>query len=223
MISMKNEVVSKIEILRSGEETVVRAAQLTRQSMSSTESLSTMHQCKSTFLRPLHIAYLGLGANWGEPLEQIQKALNALQQLPYTRVERVSRCYQSPPLGPPQPDYLNAVACLKTALMAEALLPLTQQIEKDLGRVRTGERWGPRTIDIDILLYDDQVISTPQLIVPHPGIAERAFVLYPLWEIAPDHRLPNGSAVAELKKHCGQHSVVPIGSAIKVGKHFQVR
>jgi 2-amino-4-hydroxy-6-hydroxymethyldihydropteridine diphosphokinase len=131
------------------------------------------------------IAYLGLGANLGDPEEQLQEALGRLNDAEEVEVTRVSTFYRNPPLGPEnQPWYINAVARVRTRLGPEELLRLLQQIEADMGRVR-GERWGPRVIDLDLLLYNGEVIFTPKLVVPHPEMHRRVFVLAPLAEIAP--------------------------------------
>jgi 2-amino-4-hydroxy-6-hydroxymethyldihydropteridine diphosphokinase len=131
------------------------------------------------------IAYLGLGANLGDPEEQLQEALERLNRAEEVEVTRVSTFYRNPPLGPEnQPWYINAVARVRTRLGPEELLRLLQQIEADMGRVR-GERWGPRVIDLDLLLYNGDVIFTPKLVVPHPEMHRRVFVLAPLAEIAP--------------------------------------
>ncbi|QCR37121.1 2-amino-4-hydroxy-6-hydroxymethyldihydropteridine diphosphokinase [Nissabacter sp. SGAir0207] len=140
--------------------------------------------------------YLALGSNLAEPLDQVNAALTALDALPQTRLVRRSSFYRSKPLGPQdQPDYLNAVVELATALPPEALLDATQAIEQQQGRVRKAERWGPRTLDLDMLLYGEQVISTPRLTVPHYDMMNREFMLYPLFEIAPDLVFPSGVAL----------------------------
>lgn len=131
------------------------------------------------------IAYVGLGANLGEPKKQLQEALELLGAADEVEISRVSTFYRNPPLGPEnQPWYVNAVARVRTRLGPEELLRLLQQIEAGLGRVR-GERWGPRLIDLDLLLYNGEVISAPDLVVPHPEMHRRVFVLAPLAEIAP--------------------------------------
>jgi 2-amino-4-hydroxy-6-hydroxymethyldihydropteridine diphosphokinase len=136
------------------------------------------------------IAYIGLGANLGDPRRQIEQALALLGAAEEVEVVRVSRFYLNPPLGPPdQPWYVNAVAQVRTRLAAEDLWRVLQQVEQALGRVR-GQRWGPRVIDLDLLLYDGEVIFTPALTVPHPEMHRRAFVLAPLAEIAPEVRHP---------------------------------
>lgn len=146
-----------------------------------------------------HIVYIGLGSNLQHPCQQLQQALLALKQLPTTQLISHSSLYRSPPLGPAdQPDYINAVAILSTELTPHALLFLLQAIETQQGRVRNGIRWGPRTLDLDILLYDNLCFTDSRLTLPHPGLYERAFVLYPLYECAPDLVLPNGRPLAEL-------------------------
>ncbi|WP_313376767.1 2-amino-4-hydroxy-6-hydroxymethyldihydropteridine diphosphokinase [Pantoea sp. CTOTU50773] len=137
--------------------------------------------------------YLALGSNLADPLHQVDAALAAIDAIPHTSRVVTSSLYRTPPYGPPdQPDYLNAVVALDTTLEAEALLDHTQRIELEHGRVRKAERWGPRTLDIDIMLFGQQTIHTPRLTVPHYYMHNRAFMLVPLLEIAPGLRLPNG-------------------------------
>ncbi len=132
------------------------------------------------------LAYIGLGANLGDPAGQLRRALALIAALEEVEVVRVSTFFLNPPLGPPgQPWYVNAVAQVKTRLTAEELLRSLGRLEAALGRVRR-EHWGPRVIDLDLLLYDGEVISTPDLVLPHPELHRRAFVLAPLAEIAPD-------------------------------------
>lgn len=134
---------------------------------------------------PPMVAYVGLGANLGDPRRQLAQALERLAALEEVEVAEVSRFYLNPPLGPPdQPWYLNAVARVRTRLAPEVLLRALQKVEDDLGRVR-GEHWGPRIIDLDLLLYDGLICSGPELTLPHPEMQFRAFVLVPLAEIAP--------------------------------------
>lgn len=143
--------------------------------------------------------YLALGANLNAPREQLNNAILALQTLPHCELISVSHHYASKPMGPQdQPDYVNAVAAIKTSLLPEQLLDFTQKIELDHGRVRKEERWGPRTLDIDILLFGNQVINTERLTVPHYGLTEREFVVYPLLEIAPDITLPTGKRLTDI-------------------------
>lgn len=128
--------------------------------------------------------FVGLGSNLSDPVYQVRTALVALAQIPETRVMAISSLYQSAPMGPQdQNDYINAVAQLETTLEPVALLDQLQAIEQVHGRERKEERWGPRTLDLDLLLYGEQVIDVPRLQVPHYGMAERAFVLLPLQEL----------------------------------------
>ena len=134
--------------------------------------------------------FVGLGANLGEPAVQLHAAVRALAALPQTSVQKVSTFYRSSAIGPAgQPDYCNAVAQLDTALAPEAMLDALQAIEDAAGRVR-GERWGARVLDLDLLLYGQVVCSTARLTLPHPELAFRDFVLWPLVEIAPDVQVP---------------------------------
>jgi 2-amino-4-hydroxy-6-hydroxymethyldihydropteridine diphosphokinase len=143
--------------------------------------------------------WLALGSNLADPLQQVQNALDALAAIPQTRVVAVSSFYRTPPYGPQdQPDYLNAVVELATALQPDALLDHTQRVEQEQGRVRKDHRWGPRTLDLDILLFDRQTLASDRLTVPHYDMHNRAFMLVPLLEIAPAITLPNGTPVASL-------------------------
>lgn len=138
-----------------------------------------------TAIKPV-IAYIGLGANLGDPRRQVEEAIERLGEAEEVEVMRVSSFYLTPPLGPPgQPWYVNAAVQVKTRLTAEELMTVLIGIETAMGRVR-GERWGPRLIDLDLLLYNGEIISGPDLTVPHPEMHRRAFVLAPLAEIAPD-------------------------------------
>ncbi len=130
--------------------------------------------------------YIGLGANLADPRHQVEQALLELRGLPDSHLAAVSPLYCTAPVGPAdQPDFINAVACLETALEPLALLSALQQIERHHGRIRTGRRWGPRTLDLDILLIAERVLDVPGLRVPHPHLQTRAFVLVPLADIAP--------------------------------------
>ncbi len=147
-----------------------------------------------TFIR----AYIGLGSNLDEPLQQLQQAIIALQQIPDSRLTARSRFYRSKPMGPAdQPDYVNAVAMFDTCLEPLALLDALQAIEQQQGRVRDGERWGPRTLDLDLLLYGPEAIDLPRLQVPHPGLTQRSFVLQPLFDLAPELTFPDGLTLRE--------------------------
>jgi 2-amino-4-hydroxy-6-hydroxymethyldihydropteridine diphosphokinase len=137
-----------------------------------------------TEMKPV-LAYIGLGANVGERRRQLAEALARLTATEEVEVVKVSSCYLNPPLGPPdQPWFLNAVAQVRTRLTPEELLRVLHRVEQDLGRVRR-ERWGPRLIDLDLLLYNGVIISGPDLRLPHPEMHRRSFVLAPLAEIAP--------------------------------------
>lgn len=155
-------------------------------------------------------AYIGLGSNLDNPEQQILRAFSELDELPATRLVARSSLYLSPPMGPAgQPDYINAVARLETASPAEELLQAIQQIEQAHDRQR-GEHWGPRTLDLDLLLYAQQQIRTETLTVPHPGIAERSFVLYPLAELNAALQIPGLDALAVLLKNCSQEGLVKL-------------
>lgn len=148
-------------------------------------------------------AYIGLGSNLANPAEQIKSARTAITQIAGVRELAFSGLYHSPPMGPQdQPDYVNAVMCVATDLPPMDLLRNLQRIENDQGRVRKIERWGARTLDLDVLIYGDQIIELPDLIVPHPGLADRAFVLYPLYEIAPQLLVPGKGNIADLLAKC---------------------
>ena len=145
--------------------------------------------------------YIGLGSNLADPADQLRSAIAALGQLPQTSLAGVSAFYQSDSLLPGQPRYTNAVAAIDSSLAPIELLDALQAIENAQGRERL-ERWGPRTLDLDILLFD-RLIDEPRLKVPHYQIQERAFVLYPLAELAPqDLRLADGRTLTELLAAC---------------------
>ncbi len=152
--------------------------------------------------------YLGLGANLGNRLLNLQAGLRLLE--PGARAVRVSSLYETEPVCPVgQPPYWNAVALVETALDLHRLLALLKRVEWQMGR-RPGERWGPRPLDLDILLAD-AVVQTPDLVVPHPGLAERPFVLVPLAELAPQAVHPLlGQTVAELRAQVGDAGVWPL-------------
>ncbi|WP_095109524.1 2-amino-4-hydroxy-6-hydroxymethyldihydropteridine diphosphokinase [Pseudomonas sp. Irchel 3E20] len=146
--------------------------------------------------------YIGLGSNLAAPAEQLRHALEAMAHLPQTRLVGTSAFYQSDSLLPGQPRYTNAVAALDSSLEPLQLLDALQAIENDQGRERL-ERWGPRTLDLDILLYGDRLIDEPRLKVPHYQVHLRAFVLYPLAELAPaDLRLADGRMLKDLLADC---------------------
>ena len=159
------------------------------------------------------VAWIGLGSNLDNPVRQVNTALAALDDLPKSRLRACSGLYRSAPMGPQdQPDYINAVAALDTALSAPALLEALQGIEQAHARVR-GRHWGPRTLDLDILLYGDAVIDSPTLSVPHPGLATRNFVLAPLAEIAPRLTVPGLGEVQHLRDAVSHADLVRVADA----------
>ena len=153
------------------------------------------------------LTYVGLGANIGEPRRQIEAAIEEMRNIPGTKVLLVSGIYKSAPVGvADQPDFLNAVALLDTGLAPEALLERLQDIERRHGRERPFPG-APRTLDLDLLLYGDQVLATPRLTLPHPRMHERAFVLAPLAEIAPQAAVPGRGGVGGLLAACRDQAV----------------
>ncbi len=162
-------------------------------------------------------AYIGIGSNLQDPAAQVGRACEALRNIPHTRLMAVSRRYANPPMGPQdQPDYVNAVAAVLTQLPPQQLLAELQRLEASLGRVRTaGDRWGPRVIDLDLLLQGLSREQTDKLSLPHPGISQRNFVLFPLCDIAPELLVPgqgrvrnlaaaaDGEALRAIDPHCG--------------------
>ncbi len=155
--------------------------------------------------------FVAIGSNLADPLGQARRAVSALAALPETELQQASSFYSSRPMGPAdQPDYVNAVARLTTRLAPLALLDQLQKIELEQGRVRKDERWGPRTLDLDLLLYGDRVIKHERLIIPHYGMQEREFVLLPLAEIAPALVLPCGTPLAQLVARCPRNGLAII-------------
>jgi 2-amino-4-hydroxy-6-hydroxymethyldihydropteridine diphosphokinase len=157
------------------------------------------------------VAYVGLGANMGEPRRQLEQALRELDEVPLTRVTSRSSLYRSAPLGyAGQPDFVNAVAQLETRLPAKGLLAELHAIEARHGRERSFAN-APRTLDLDLLLFAGQRISEPDLTVPHPRMHERAFVLLPLVEIAPEAAIPGRGKASALLEQLGSQAVERIG------------
>jgi 2-amino-4-hydroxy-6-hydroxymethyldihydropteridine diphosphokinase len=153
-------------------------------------------------------AVVALGSNLEGPADQVRRALRTLAALPGTDLVRHSALYRSPPLGPSaQPDYVNAVARLRTELSPRALLSALRGIESSQGRTRQGPRWGARTLDLDLLLYDRVCIREVDLTVPHPRMHERAFVLYPLHEVAPHAYIPGRGPLVELLEQVPAHGL----------------
>lgn len=145
-------------------------------------------------------AYVGVGSNLEDPRAQVLRAFDELARISSTRVELRSRLYGSMPMGPAdQPDFVNAVAGLVTRLSADELLAKLRAIELGFGRPPRHEKWGPRIIDLDLLVFGREQRATPQLTLPHPGVVDRNFVLYPLADIAPDLEVPGLGRVVELK------------------------
>ena len=146
-----------------------------------------------------HIAYVGLGSNLNQPMQQLQTALDSLRQWPALHLLATSKFYQSPPLDhSEQPDYVNAVAKLETVLSPHQLLAVLQVIEVQQGRKREGKRWSARTLDLDLLLYDQLELQSADLILPHHGLYQRNFVLYPLFDCEPELQLPDGRWLSEV-------------------------
>jgi 2-amino-4-hydroxy-6-hydroxymethyldihydropteridine diphosphokinase len=144
-------------------------------------------------------SYLGLGSNLGDRLANLQRAVDLLDDTPGIRVDASSRVWETEPVGGvEQPDFLNAVIRVETSLEPLELLAACHRVEDALGRTRE-VRWGPRTIDVDVLLLDGLAISEPDLIVPHPRLTERAFVLLPLLELDPHPVLADGSRVVDIR------------------------
>jgi 2-amino-4-hydroxy-6-hydroxymethyldihydropteridine diphosphokinase len=160
-------------------------------------------------------AYVGIGSNLGEPVSQVRVACDALDALPDTRLIGCSSLYRSAPYGGvEQPDFVNLVAALLTRLPPQVLLSRLQALEALAGRQRDGLRWGPRELDLDLLVYSGETVAEPGLTLPHPGIAARNFVLLPLSELAPDLVIPglgrvqslpvdrHEPAIARMEQHC---------------------
>ena len=157
-----------------------------------TERMTAMIRC-----------YIGLGANLDDPATQIRTALQALAQLPHSRLLRVSSLYGSKPLGPQdQPDYLNAVAELDTTLEPMVLLDALQAQEQEQGRIKH-RHWGERCIDLDLLLYGDTILASTRLNIPHHELKNRSFVVEPLRELSPELQLPDGTPLANLNPSFG--------------------
>lgn len=153
----------------------------------------------------MSIAYIALGANLGEPAQQLRTALLALAQLPGTQLLAQSPLYRTAPLGlANQPDYCNAVCKVQTTLTPETLLEQLMALERAAGRVRGEDRWGPRLLDLDVLHVEGEQRNTAHLHLPHPGIAQRNFVLIPLADVASTLEIPGVGRVDELAKNIGR-------------------
>lgn len=163
-------------------------------------------------------AYIALGSNQANPLSQLRQAINTLSNHPTITVLRCSKLYQTKamiisnsgqPIGidPKQPDHLNAVIAITTSLSPDELLAQLKSIEKQQGRVLSKKRNQPRTLDLDLLLYDSLCLKTDSLTIPHPGLSQRNFVLYPLFDIVPQLILPNGEEIEKLKTNSSPENI----------------
>lgn len=156
-------------------------------------------------------AYVALGSNLGDSRQHLLDAIEALAALPHTAVTARSRIYRTPPWGvTDQPDFLNAVVALETALPPHELLDALLTIERAAGRQRNSERWGPRTLDLDLLHVVDQAVNDERLTLPHPHIADRAFVLLPLHDVAPELAIPGQGRVADLLRGVDTQGCEPL-------------
>ena len=156
-------------------------------------------------------AYVALGSNLGDTRQQLERAMEALASLPQTELVARSRLYRTPPWGViDQPEFLNAVVAIETALPPHELLDALLAIERAAGRQREGRRWGPRTLDLDLLHVAGQSVSSERLNLPHPHIADRAFVLLPLYEVAPTLEIPGQGKVAELLRTVDTQGCTPL-------------
>ncbi|MBS3954921.1 MAG: 2-amino-4-hydroxy-6-hydroxymethyldihydropteridine diphosphokinase [Methylomicrobium sp.] len=159
------------------------------------------------------IAYIGLGSNLNDPGQQIKSARVAIAATDKISEVAFSSLYRSLPMGPQdQPDYVNAVMSVATELEPFELLRCLQAIENEQGRVRTGLRWGARTLDLDLLIYDQIQLADPVLTLPHSGLPDRAFVLYPLYEIAPNLVVPGYGPLTALLEQCPQAGLQQLSS-----------
>ena len=157
-------------------------------------------------------SYIGLGSNLNNPQLQLTTALAGLDEIPDTTLVKCSSFYRSKPVGPGnQPDYINAVALLNSGLTAQQLLSRLQSIENRQGRIRDGQRWGPRTLDLDMIMYGNESINEPGLMVPHPEIRHRNFVLMPLLELAPGIEIPGLGGADELLAAVGRTGITKLG------------
>ncbi|MGB5260377.1 MAG: 2-amino-4-hydroxy-6-hydroxymethyldihydropteridine diphosphokinase [Gammaproteobacteria bacterium] len=152
--------------------------------------------------------YIGIGSNLDDPVAQVKDAIEELEMLPDTILAGRSSLYSNNPMGPQeQPDYVNAVVGLDTLLSADDLFSRLQKIEEQAGRVREGEKWGPRILDLDLLLYGNNKIDKGDLKVPHPGLHERDFVIIPLAEVAGNMNIPGRGLLSSLINRVENHSL----------------
>ncbi|MBM38326.1 MAG: 2-amino-4-hydroxy-6-hydroxymethyldihydropteridine diphosphokinase [Woeseia sp.] len=156
-------------------------------------------------------AYIGIGSNIEDPILQVKTSFSLLEQIPLTRLINKSSLYRSKPFGPiDQPDFTNAAAAIVTQLSALDLLKELKKIEHERGRKRSEIRWGPRSLDLDLLIYSNQIINEKNLIVPHPGISERNFVLLPLGELAPELYVPKLGRIKNLIPNISKTGILQI-------------
>jgi 2-amino-4-hydroxy-6-hydroxymethyldihydropteridine diphosphokinase len=156
-------------------------------------------------------AYVALGSNMGDPRAQVLRGFEALSALPHTQLLARSRCYRSAPWGmTDQPEFVNAVAELETTLAPRQLLDGLLDIERNAGRTREGARWGPRVLDLDLLLHGTAEFDEPGLNLPHPHLHERAFVLLPLADLAPELDVPGHGRVCDLLARVDAAGCVPL-------------
>lgn len=159
------------------------------------------------------MAYIGIGSNLDDPVAQVREAIEELGIIPDSLLIASSSLYSSKPMGAiDQPDYVNAVVSIDTVLSPQTLLQTLQGIERRRGRMHTVEKWGPRVLDLDLLLYGHRVIETADLTVPHPGLHERDFVLVPLEEIAGDINIPGRGMLSAFISRCKRHSLRKLAS-----------
>jgi len=159
----------------------------------------------------MHRAFVALGSNLDDPEARVRAGFDALAALPGTRLLRSSRLFRTPPWGlTDQPWFVNAAAELATSLSPQQLMTALQGIEREAGRSRSGERWGPRRLDLDLLLHGEHAVDDPDLQLPHPRMAERGFVLLPLADIAPDLVLPDGRALVDLLMQVDVAGIEPL-------------
>jgi len=156
-------------------------------------------------------AYIGIGSNLDDPERQVRRAIEALASMPETRFVRASRLYRTAPWGrTDQPAFVNAAAEIATTLSPRALLDALLAIERAQGRHRDGTRWGPRALDLDVLIYGDRTIDEPGLAIPHPHLADRAFVLLPLADIDPALHVPGKGRISELLRKVDATGIEPL-------------
>ncbi|UCC13620.1 MAG: 2-amino-4-hydroxy-6-hydroxymethyldihydropteridine diphosphokinase [Gammaproteobacteria bacterium] len=165
-------------------------------------------------------AYVGIGSNLDGPVDRVGRAIEQLDAMTGCRVLDRSPLYRSAPMGPSdQPDFVNAVARLQVTLAPRDLLAELLAIEAAHGRIRGGTRWGPRTLDLDLLIYSNLTIDEPGLEIPHPGLTSRNFVVYPLLRIAPDLVMPDGRKLADIASALSLEGLGELGNHMAIEAH----